>query len=161
MTFKKVRWALCFPLPLPSKDPNSNARRFSSTPTFRQGPRSGEALEDAIRVAICRIRTFLNFLTTRVSSAPFVAMSILLLLMSTSFIGYALIYTSMFAQRDEGDKSSIPCGLFAFFCGNISPPQVVELIKHGKATMTKLSTTCAPSSALTRWSYAQALASGS
>ena len=49
MTFKKVRWALRFPLPPPSKDPA--ARRFSSTPAFRQGPRSGEALEGAIRVA--------------------------------------------------------------------------------------------------------------
>ena len=50
MTFTKVRWALRFPLPPPSKDPT--ARRFSSTPTFRQGPRrSGEALEGAIRVA--------------------------------------------------------------------------------------------------------------
>ena len=49
MTFKKVRWALRFPLPPPSKDPT--ARRFSSTPTFRQGSRSGEALEGAIRVA--------------------------------------------------------------------------------------------------------------
>ena len=49
MTFKKVRWALRFPPPPPSKDPN--ARRFSSTPAFRQGPRSGEALEGAIRVA--------------------------------------------------------------------------------------------------------------
>ena len=49
MTFKKVRWALRFPLPPPSKDPT--ARRFSSTPTLRQGPRSGEALEGAIRVA--------------------------------------------------------------------------------------------------------------
>ena len=33
------------------------------------------------------------------------------------------------AQRDEGDKSAIPAGLFAFFCGTVSPPQVVELIK--------------------------------
>ena len=33
------------------------------------------------------------------------------------------------AQRDEGDKSAIPLGLYAFFCGNISLPQVVELIK--------------------------------
>ena len=33
------------------------------------------------------------------------------------------------AQRDEGDKSAIPAGLFAFFCGTISLPQVVELIK--------------------------------
>ena len=41
ITFKKVRWALRFPLPPPSKDPA--ARRFSSTPAFRQGPRSGEA----------------------------------------------------------------------------------------------------------------------
>ena len=78
MTFKKVRWALRFPLPPPSKDPS--ARRFSSTPTFRQGPRSGEALEGAIRVAaplsyampkrtrcFCRTRTFLSFLATRVS----------------------------------------------------------------------------------------------
>ena len=49
ITFKKVRWALRFPLPPPSKDPA--ARRFSSTPAFRQGPRSGEALDGAIRVA--------------------------------------------------------------------------------------------------------------
>ena len=49
ITLKKVRWALRFPLPPPSKDPT--ARRFSSTPAFRQGPRSGEALEGAIRVA--------------------------------------------------------------------------------------------------------------
>ena len=33
------------------------------------------------------------------------------------------------AQRDEGDKSAIPAGLYAFFCGNISLSQVVELIK--------------------------------
>ena len=33
------------------------------------------------------------------------------------------------ANRDEGDKSSIPLGLFAFFCGNISLAQAVELIK--------------------------------
>ena len=49
ITFKKVRWALRFPLPPPSKDPA--ARRFSSTPAFRQSPRSGEALDGAIRVA--------------------------------------------------------------------------------------------------------------
>ena len=38
-----------FPLPPPTKDPS--ARRFSSTPAFRQGPRSNEALEGAIQVA--------------------------------------------------------------------------------------------------------------
>ena len=38
-----------------------------------------------------------------------------------------------FAQRDEGDKSSIPAALFAFFCGTISLPQVVELIKTRKS----------------------------
>ena len=46
ITFKKVRWALRFPLPPPSKDPA--ARRFSSTLAFRQGPRSGEALDGAL-----------------------------------------------------------------------------------------------------------------
>ena len=40
ITFKKVRWALRFPLPPPSNDAAS--RRFSSTPAFRQGPRSGD-----------------------------------------------------------------------------------------------------------------------
>ena len=29
----------------------------------------------------------------------------------------------------EGNKSAIPLGLYAFFCGHISLPQVVELIK--------------------------------
>ena len=43
LTYKKVCWALRFPLPPPTKDPS--ARRFSSTPAFRQGPRSHEALE--------------------------------------------------------------------------------------------------------------------
>ena len=50
LTFKKVRWALRFPLPPPTKDPS--ARRFSSTPAFRQGSRSNEALEGANRIAV-------------------------------------------------------------------------------------------------------------
>ena len=49
LTFKKARWALRFPLPPPAKDPS--ARRFSSTPAFRQRPRRNVALEGAIRVA--------------------------------------------------------------------------------------------------------------
>ena len=137
MTFKKVRWALRFPLPPPSKDPN--ARRFSSTPTFRQGPRSGEALEGAIRVAAP--------LTYAQEDSVFLPDSHFLKLPSFEgilgkisrnvnpyppdehIVRWLRAQAPRFAQRDEGDKSSIPAGLFAFFCGTISLPQVVELIK--------------------------------
>ena len=46
---RKCVGRFAFPCPPQSKDPS--ARRFSSTPAFRQGPRSGEALDGAIRVA--------------------------------------------------------------------------------------------------------------
>ena len=137
MTFKKVCWALRFPLPPPSKDPN--ARRFSSTPAFRQGPRSGEALEGAIRVAAP--------LTYAQEDSVFLPDSHFLKLPSFERI-YGKITRNVnpyppdehivrwlraqaprLAQRDEGDKSAIPAGLFAFFCGTISLPQVVELIR--------------------------------
>ena len=45
---KNICWALRFPLPSPSA---TSDRRFSSTPAYRHGPRSGEALDGAIRVA--------------------------------------------------------------------------------------------------------------
>ena len=137
MTFKKVRWALRFPLPPPSKDPA--ARRFSSTPAFRQGPRSGEALDGAIRVAAPL--TYANEDSVHLQQSHFLKLP--------SFDGiYGKITRNVnpsppdehivrwlraqaprLAQRDEGDKSAIPLGLYAFFCGNISLPQVVELIK--------------------------------
>ena len=137
MTFKKVRWALRFPLPPPSKDPN--ARRFSSTPAFRQGPRSGEALEGAIRVAAP--------LTYAQEDSVFLPDSHFLKLPSFErtygkitrnvnpyppdehIVRWLRAQAPRLAQRDEGDKSAIPAGLFAFFCGTISLPQVVELIK--------------------------------
>ena len=34
-----------------------------------------------------------------------------------------------FLHTISGDKSAIPASIFAFFCGTISLPQVVELIK--------------------------------
>ena len=137
ITFKKVRWALRFPLPSPSKDPA--ARRFSSTPAFRQGPRSGEALDGAIRVAAPL--TYANEDSVHLQQSHFLKLP--------SFDGiYGKITRNVnpsppdehivrwlraqaprLAQRDEGDKSAIPLGLYAFFCGNISLPQVVELIK--------------------------------
>ena len=137
ITFKKVRWALRFPLPPPSKDPA--ARRFSSTPAFRQGPRSGEALDGAIRVAAPL--TYANEDSVHLQQSHFLKLP--------SFDGiYSKITRNVnpsppdehivrwlraqaprLAQRDEGDKSAIPLGLYAFFCGNISLPQVVELIK--------------------------------
>ena len=137
ITFKKVRWALRFPLPPPSKDPA--ARRFSSTPAFRQGPRSGEALDGAIRVAAPL--TYANDDTVHLQQSHFLKLP--------NFEGiYGKITRNVnpsppdehvvrwlraqaprLAQRDEGDKSAIPLGLYAFFCGNISLPQVVELIK--------------------------------
>ena len=49
MTFKKIKWSLRFPLPLPIL--RNATRRFSSTPTFHNGPASAEALDGAIRVA--------------------------------------------------------------------------------------------------------------
>ena len=137
MTFKKVRWTLRFPLPPPSKDPA--ARRFSSTPAFRQGPRSGEALEGAIRVAapltyaqedsvhlpeshFLKLPSFdciYGEITRNVNPSP----------PDEHIVRWLRAQAPRLAQRDEGDKSAIPAGLFAFFCGNISLSQVVELIK--------------------------------
>ena len=142
LTFKKVRWALRFPLPPPTKDPS--ARRFSSTPAFRQGPRSNEALEGAIRVAapfsytseasvyltdsqflkLPDFEPFLGRLHRNVNPAPPDAAT-------RAWLRSGALRLS---QRDEGDKSSIPLGLLAFFSSDISYKQVTELT-HTHRTM--------------------------
>ena len=105
LTFKKARWALRFPLPPSTKD--LSARRFSSTPAFRQGPRSNEALEGAIRVAASfslaklrstsQIHTFSNSLTSTPSWVDSTAMSIPLRLMRLLVNGCA---PALFAFRN-------------------------------------------------------------
>ena len=137
MTFKKVRWALRFPLPPPSKDPA--ARRFSATPAFRQGPRSGEALEGAIRVAAPL--TYAQEDSVHLPQSHFLKLpsfdrlygkitrNVNPSLPDEHVVRWLRAQAPRLAQRDEGDKSTIPAGLYAFFCGNISLPQVVELIK--------------------------------
>ena len=121
----------------PSKDPA--ARRFSSTPAFRQGPRSGEAVEGAIRVAaplsyaqedtvhlpqshFLKLPSFDRIygkITRNVNPSP----------PDEHIVRWLRAQAPRLAQRDEGDKSTVPAGLYAFFCGNISLSLVVELIK--------------------------------
>ena len=48
MTFKKIKWALRFPLPAPA--PANAGRRFSSTPAFHHGPTSEEALDASFSI---------------------------------------------------------------------------------------------------------------
>ena len=124
LTFKKVRWALRFPLPPPTKDPS--ARRFSSTPAFRQGPRSNEALEGAIRVAapfsynseasvyltdshflkLPDFDPYLGRLHRNVNPAP----------PDAATCAWLRSGALRLSQRDEGDKSSIRLGpLYSLF----------------------------------------------
>ena len=142
MTFKKVRWALRFPLPPPSKD--RTARRFSSTPTFRQGPRSGEALDGAIRVAAPL--SYSNESSVYLPDSHFLKLPDYEGLFGplrrnvnpyppdANIIHWLRSQAPRLAQRDEGDKSSIPLGLYAFFCGQLSLAHVVDLIKTRKTT---------------------------
>ena len=107
-------------------------KKISSTPAFRQGPRSGEALDGAIRVAAPL--TYANEDTVHLQQSHFLKLP--------NFEGiYGKITRNVpsppdehvvrwlraqaprLPQRDEGDKSAIPLGLY------ISLPQVVELIK--------------------------------
>ena len=142
LTYKKVRWALHFPLPPPTKDPS--ARRFSSTPAFRQGPRSNEALEGAIRVAapfsynseasvyltdshflkLPDFDPYLGSLHRNVNPAP----------PDAATCAWLRSGALRLSQRDEGDKSSIPLGLLAFFGSDISHTHVTELIRTHSTT---------------------------
>ena len=59
------------------------------------------------------------------------------------------------AQRDEGDKSAIPAGLYAFFCGNISLSLRLLNLSRPDTAMTKSqSNSCVTSFATTKWSCA-------
>ena len=142
LTYKKVRWALRFPFPPPTKDPS--ARRFSSTPAFRQGPRSNEALEGAIRVAapfsynseasvyltdshflkLPDCDPYLGSLHRNVNPAP----------PDAATCAWLRSGALRLSQRDEGDKSSIPLGLLAFFGSDISHKHVTELIRSHSTT---------------------------
>ena len=142
LTYKKVRWALRFPLPPPTKDPS--ARRFSSTPAFRQGPRSHEALEGAVRVAapfsynneasvhltdshflkLPDCDPCLGSLHRNVNPAP----------PDAATCAWLRLGALRLSQRDEGDKSSVPLGLLAFFGSDISHKHVTELIRSHSTT---------------------------
>ena len=141
LIYKKVR-ALRFPLPPPTKNPS--ARRFSSTPAFRQGPRSNEALEGAIRVAapfsynneasvyltdshflkLPDCDPYLGSLHRNVNPAP----------PDAATCAWLRSGALRFSQRDEGNKSSIPLGLLAFFGSDISHKHVTELIRSHSTT---------------------------
>ena len=136
MTFKKVRWALRFPLPPRQKIPLPAVS--PPLPPFDRVLRS-EALEGAIRVAapltyaqedsvylpeshFLKLPSFDRIygkITRNVNPSP----------PDEHIVRWLRAQAPRLAQRDEGDKSAIPAGLFAFFCGNISLSQVVELIK--------------------------------
>ena len=133
---------LSFPLPPPTKDPS--ARRFSSTLAFRQGPRSNEALEGAIRVAapftynseasvyltdshflkLSDFDRYLGGLHRNVNPAP----------PDAATCAWLRSGALRLSQRDEGDKSSISLGLLAFFGSDISHKHVTELIRSHNTT---------------------------
>ena len=115
-----------------------------SPPAFRQGPRSHEALEGAIRVAapfsynneasvlltdshflkLPDCDPYLGSLHRNVNPAP----------LDAATCAWLRSGALRLSQRDEGDKSSVPLGLLAFFGSDISHKHVTELIRSHSTT---------------------------
>ena len=158
MTFKKVRWALRFPLSPLSKDPA--ARRFSSTPVFRQGPSSGEALEGAIRVAapltyaqedsvflpdshFLKLPSFERIygkITRNVNPSP----------PDEHIVHWLRAQAPRLAQRDEGDKSAILPASLPFSAALSLYLRLLNLSRLDTAMTKRQSNSCAPSFATTK-----------
>ena len=138
ITFKKVRWALRFPLPPPFTDASS--RRSA----FRQGPRRGEAFEGAIRAAaslsyanessICLPDSHLLRLPNFVARFGLPRRNVNPAPPDQPTCQWLRSGAIRLSQRDEGDKDSMPLGIFAYFNGDISIDQVIELIQTHKTT---------------------------
>ena len=110
-----------------------------------EGPRSGEALEGAIRVAaplgyaneasiylpdshFLKLPDLFGPLRRNVNPSP----------PDSATCQWLRSNAPRLSQRDEGDKSSIPPGLYAFFCGDISIANIVKLIRARKTADLKM-----------------------
>ena len=144
MTFKKVRWALRFPLPPTFK--RSQCPPFFFHSRFPTGP------SQWIRF-FCRTRTSSSFPASNASMAKSHVMSTPIPLMNTLFVGYAPRLPGSLNVMKGTNQLSLPASS-PFSVALSLYLRLLNLSRLETAMTTRLSNSCVPSFATTRWSCA-------